>query len=108
MENPQDDRQAPAGLTLCYTYHGPMVRMGPDYICPNGINPGQASCLNGSINANQLVRMVPNQIIQAVMHGPNLRMVQDLIQKEAQVMDSESQQGRVETMWDVQTAKTQN
>ena len=83
MQNPNDDRQALAGLTHCGACRDPMVLMGPNYVCPNEIINQGRDCQANAIDAHELLRAVTAQIIQAVMHGPNLRLVKDFIQEEA-------------------------
>ena len=85
MQNPNDDRQALAGLVHCGTCRDPMIRMGPNYACPNGIINQGSGCQNSTIDAHELLRAVADQIIKAVMRGPNLRAVKDYVQEEARM-----------------------
>ncbi len=84
MQNPNDDRQALAGLTYCGSCRDPMVRMGTTYVCANGIINQESGCQSSAIDAGNLLRGVVGQIIRAVMHGPNLRVVKDFIQDRAE------------------------
>ena len=63
----QDRRQALAGRAYCSECHSTMLRMGPDYICPSGVNSTAESCTNNSVNASGLLRLVATHIVGTVM-----------------------------------------
>ncbi len=80
----QDRRQALAGRAYCSECHSTMLRMGPDYICPSGVNPTAESCTNNSVNASGLLRLVATHIVGTVMTKPTIDRLAQRIQEDAQ------------------------
>ena len=80
----QDRRQALAGRAYCSECHSTMLRMGPDYICPSGVNSTAESCTNNSVNASGLLRLVATHIVGTVMTNPTIDRLAQRIQEDAQ------------------------
>ena len=93
----RDIRLALAGLTYCANCHAAMVRMGPGFMCPTRVNPTLDSCPDNTINADRLLRLVVRQAVSAVMIGPTIRKVTDIIQKDAAETSSRLQEHLDET-----------
>ena len=83
-QNPADMRQVLAGKANCAACGGLMVRLGPDFTCPTRVIPNAHSCLDNTINADRLLRLVATQVVSAVMTDQVVEKVTGLIQEDAQ------------------------
>ncbi len=76
----QDNRQALAGIVQCRLCGSPMVRLGPDYTCPNTLE--QHPSHQNSANADKLLITVIDHVMKLVMTEKTVQSVVEKIREE--------------------------
>ena len=74
-----DNRQALAGIVRCAHCKGPMLRVGPNYFCAEGLSREWHPCHWNSINAARLLGMVMDRLMALVMTPETADSVVEII-----------------------------
>ena len=70
------------GVLYCASCGSPMLKIGPNYLCPTGVARTETPCPTKSINAQELLQVAVAHIIDRVINPQTLEQVSSIIQDE--------------------------
>ena len=79
-----DNQQALAGIVECGNCKGPMLRVGPKYACAAGLVQEWHPCNENAVNADQLLDLVMDRLMQLVMTQETVDSVVDIVRTQTE------------------------